>query len=288
MHPDDAARALLVDGGFARIESRHGSTIMRVRVTETQSAGEVFAAMHWSENNASTGPADRLVGGACDPVSGQPELKATAVMARPQPMAWHGLLLRRASVRLQAADYWCRIAIDGGFGYTLSGIEKLAADDETPDAARILAWLGAAPTSDLAVYADPARGVFRYASFVDGALDACLFIARDPKSLPDRAAAVMMFSEPPPDHNRARVLAGVSLAGIPSPGPTVCACFAVGRATIVEAVQSAKLTSVAEIGTTLRAGTNCGSCLPELATILREAEGAASRTLQEETVVTAG
>jgi assimilatory nitrate reductase catalytic subunit len=80
-----------------------------------------------------------------------------------------------------------------------------------------------------------------------------------------------MFGETPPDHNRARVLAGVSLAGVASPGPTVCACFAVGRATIAEAIQSGGLTSVAEIGAALRAGTNCGSCLPELATILREA-----------------
>jgi assimilatory nitrate reductase catalytic subunit len=286
VHPDDAARAQLLDGGFARIESRHGGTIMRVRVTGTQTCGEVFAAMHWSENNSSTGPADRLVGAACDPVSGQPELKATAVTVLLQPVAWHGLLLRRTNVRLQSADYWCRIAIDGGFGYTLSGVDKLAADDETPDAARILAWLGVAATADLAVYADPARGVFRYASFVDGVLEACLFIARDPASLPDRAAAIMMFGEPPPDHNRARVLAGVSLAGVPSPGPTVCACFAVGRATIMEAIQSGQLATVAEIGAALRAGTNCGSCLPELAAMLREAGVAtgASRALQEETV----
>jgi assimilatory nitrate reductase catalytic subunit len=283
MHPDDAARAQLVDGGFARIESRHGAAIMRVRVSEAQPCGEVFAAMHWSENNSSAGPADRLVGAACDPVSGQPELKATAVSVKPQPVAWHGLLLRRACVRLQSDDYWCRFAVEGGFGYTLSGIDKLAADDDTPDAPRILAWLGAAATSDLAVYADPARGVFRYASFADGALDACLFIARDPKCLPDRAAATMMFGEPPPDHDRARVLAGVSLAGVASPGPTVCACFAVGRATIVAAIQSAKLASVAEIGAALRAGTNCGSCLPELAAILHEAETAkgAPRVLQE-------
>jgi assimilatory nitrate reductase catalytic subunit len=87
MHPDDAARAQLVDGGFARIESRHGSAIMRVRVSEAQTCGEVFAAMHWSEDNSSAGPADRLVGAACDPVSGQPELKAAAVTVRPQPVA---------------------------------------------------------------------------------------------------------------------------------------------------------------------------------------------------------
>jgi assimilatory nitrate reductase catalytic subunit len=286
VNPDDAARAQLVDGGFARIESRHGAAIMRVRVTETQACGEVFAAMHWSKNNSSTGPADTLVGAACDPVSGQPELKATAVMVLPQPMAWHGLLLRRACVRLPSPDYWCRIAIEGGFIYALSGIEQLAADDETPDAARVLAWLGVAATTDLAVYADPARGVFRYASFIDGALEACLFIARDCASLPDRETAGMMFAQAPPDHNRARVLAGVSLAGVASPGPTICACFAVGRATIVEAVQSAKLASVAAIGMALRAGTNCGSCLPELATILRDAGAAecAAHALQDATL----
>jgi assimilatory nitrate reductase catalytic subunit len=286
MHPDDAARAQLVDSSFARIESRHGAAIMRVRVTKTQRCGEVFAAMHWSENNSSVGPADKLVGAACDPVSGQPELKATAVTVLPQPMAWHGLLLRRACVQLQPTDYWCRIAIEGGFGYTLSGIDKLAADHDAPDAARILAWLGVAAASDLAVYADPARGVFRYARFVDGTLDACLFVARDRASLPDRAAATLMFGETPPDDNRARVLAGVSLAGVASPGPMVCACFAVGRATIVEAVASGKLASVAEIGKTLRAGTNCGSCLPELATILRETEATtyASHALHETAV----
>src|SRR5262249_9444408 len=145
-------------------------------------------------------------------------------------------------------------------------------------AVRVLAWLGAAAASDLAVYADPARGMFRYASFADGALDACLFIARDPASLPDRAAAIMMFGEAPPDHNRARVLAGVSLAGVASPGPTVCACFAVGRTTIMEAIAVGELASVAEIGAALRAGTNCGSCLPELAAILREAEAAKAPT----------
>jgi assimilatory nitrate reductase catalytic subunit len=286
MNPDDAARAQIVDGGFARIESRHGAAIMRVRVTETQTCGQVFAAMHWSENNSSAGPVDRLVGAACDPLSGQPELKATAVRIWPQTVAWHGLLLRRACVRPQSADYWCRFAIAGGFGYALCGQDKLAADGEPPAAARILAWLGIDATSDVAVYADPGRGLFRYASFLDGALDACLFVARDPKNLPDRAAAILMFGEPAPDHNRARVLAGASLAGIASPGPIVCACFAVGRATIIQAIEAAKLTSAAEIGTALRAGTNCGSCLPELAAILRAAEIARGtpRRLQQATV----
>jgi assimilatory nitrate reductase catalytic subunit len=282
MHPDDAADAQIANGGFARIQSRHGAAIMRVRVTDAQRRGEVFAAMHWSRTNTSAGPVDGLVGAACDPVSGQPEFKATAVTVSPQPMAWHGLLMRRDHAQLASSDYWCRIAIDAGLAYTLAGIDPLAADHEVPEAARILAWLGleglgAAQASDLAVYADPARGVFRYAHFAGGRLNACLFIARDPASLPDRAGAVIMFNEAPPDHNRARVLAGVPLAGVASPGPTVCACFAVGRNTIVEAIRSQNLVNVAGISAALRAGANCGSCLPELAVILnstRAEEGA--------------
>jgi assimilatory nitrate reductase catalytic subunit len=212
------------------------------------------------------------------------------VTVQPQPMAWHGLLLRRDYAQLEAPDYWCRIAINGGFAYTLAGVAPLAADHETPDAARILAWLGlekpdlkalGAAAPDLAVYADPARGVFRYANFADGRLDACLFIARNPASLPDRAAAVMMFSEAPPDHNRTRVLAGVSLAGVASPGPTVCACFAVGRNTMVDAIRSGNFTVVAQISAALRAGTNCGSCLPELAMILSETRAAGSAPGEE-------
>jgi assimilatory nitrate reductase catalytic subunit len=207
------------------------------------------------------------------------------VMVEPQPMAWHGLLLQRDHVRLQSPDYWCRIAIDGGFAYALAGVEALAADHETPDATPIMEWLGlkgtgAAGASDLAVYADPARGVFRYARFAAGRLAACLFIARDPASLPDRAAAVMMFTEAPPEDNRARVLAGVPLAGVASPGPTVCACFAVGRNAIVTAIRSNNLATVAAISSALRAGTNCGSCLPELAVILRETQ-AEARNLKQ-------
>ena len=54
-------------------------------------------------------------------------------------------------------------------------------------------------------------------------------------------------------------------------GPIVCACFGVGLHTLHDAIADERLTSVAEIGQTLRAGTNCGSCIPELKAILTEA-----------------
>jgi assimilatory nitrate reductase catalytic subunit len=52
-------------------------------------------------------------------------------------------------------------------------------------------------------------------------------------------------------------------------GPKVCACFGVTRDAIRHAVATHRLNSVQQIGVLLRAGTNCGSCIPELQEILR-------------------
>jgi NAD(P)H-nitrite reductase large subunit len=63
-----------------------------------------------------------------------------------------------------------------------------------------------------------------------------------------------------------------------SAGPIVCACFSVGLATIRAAIETGAAANVEGIGEALRAGTNCGSCLPELKRIVADAVGAAADT----------
>jgi assimilatory nitrate reductase catalytic subunit len=53
----------------------------------------------------------------------------------------------------------------------------------------------------------------------------------------------------------------------------VCACFGVGRTTICDAIASGAR-SAAEVGALLKAGTNCGSCIPELKRLIAQAETA--------------
>ena len=50
--------------------------------------------------------------------------------------------------------------------------------------------------------------------------------------------------------------------------PIVCACFDVGVNTIVAAIARGEATSVESIGALLKAGSNCGSCRPELKGLL--------------------
>ena len=117
---------------------------------------------------------------------------------------------------------------------------------------------------------DKRRGVLRVAAVFDGALEACLFLSRDASSLPNEAAIIPMLGAPVPDSARARLLAGRMYDATAAEGPKVCACFGVTRDAVRHAVATHRLRSVKQIGVLLQAGTNCGSCVPELDEILRD------------------
>jgi len=69
---------------------------------------------------------------------------------------------------------------------------------------------------------------------------------------------------------RRMLLSGKSADGLADAGPIVCACFGVGRSTICDAI-AAGASSAAAIGARLNAGTNCGSCVPELKRLIAQA-----------------
>jgi assimilatory nitrate reductase catalytic subunit len=125
--------------------------------------------------------------------------------------------------------------------------------------------------AELAEYADAQRGIYRAAAFVDGQLAGCLFIGPAETALQWDAVKALFEGETLGDDARRVLLSGRSADGLVSAGPIVCACFSVGLATIRDAIQSGAATSVETIGQALRAGTNCGSCLPELKRIVADA-----------------
>ena len=171
-----------------------------------------------------------------------------------------------------APFYWARAPIESGHAFTLVGWEPLPGGRGTEAWIAELLGAGAKPTAELVIYADPARGTFRYASLVAGRLDACLLLARDTTSLPQQEVLAALLGTAIAPEMRTYVLAGqgAGTAASRSSGRTVCACFAVGLQTLHRTIATRRLTSIAEIGTVLRAGTNCGSCIPELKAILSE------------------
>lgn len=268
LHPDDAAAAGILAGGLVRVTSREGSTVLRAAPTDALRRGEVFATMHWTDDFAGGGPIDRLIGGAVDPISGQPELKAMPVAIAAVASPWRGLLLSREPVRPGGAVSWSRVPVTDGHLLALDGLEAAANDDGW--LAGLVGGIAGDAAAERVELDDSARGIRRIAWLRDGRLEACLFLALRPgAALPSREAAAALLQLTVDAAGRAAVLAGGAARG-PAAGKIVCACFSVGLATLRDAIARDRLVSVEAIGATLRAGTNCGSCIPELRELLRE------------------
>jgi assimilatory nitrate reductase catalytic subunit len=270
VHPNDAARHGLVDGDFARITTDYGQCTLKVVVTPRQQRGMLFAPIHWSEATASAARVGALVAPLTDPFSGQPENKATPASIAPYDYVFRGFALSRTRLRLPDHAWWARVAITGGIGYLIA---------DKADLAGWSAWLRSAVKSQLAEYSDFGGGVYRAASFAAGRIEVCLFLgpagdAGDWNVVTEMFAAGVLGED-----QRKTLLSGKSMDGIANAGPVVCACFGVGRDAICDAVASGA-GSAAEIGTRLKAGTNCGSCIPELKRLIAQiGAGSGQRSL---------
>jgi assimilatory nitrate reductase catalytic subunit len=202
-----------------------------------------------------------LVAPFTDPYSGQPENKATPVSITAYEYVFRGFALSRAPLGLPDHAWWARVTVGGGHGYLLA---------DNADLTGWSSWLRSVAGEDLAEYRDFGGGVYRAASFAADGIETCLFLgpardAGDWNVVKDLFAAGALG-----DDQRRMLLSGKSMDGLASAGPVVCACFGVGRNTICDAFASGAR-SAGELGMRLKAGTNCGSCIPELKRLIAQA-----------------
>ena len=260
VHPEDARTAALQDGDFACVASEFGSAVLRVRISDGQRRGEIFAPIHWSAETSSDGRVGALVQPATDRYSGQPEMKATAARVAPVRFARHGFMLTREPVEIDR-DWWsARVAVTGGQGVLLATDRSI---EECSIAARAL-FSGA----ELAEFQDAERGLYRMAAFIEGRMIGAFFVGPADAPCGWDAVKALFAAEDLAAVERRLLLSGRDASGLADAGPTVCACFGVGLAKIRDLVTSGGAASVEEIGACLRAGTNCGSCVPELRKIV--------------------
>ncbi|MBY0612453.1 MAG: molybdopterin-dependent oxidoreductase [Beijerinckiaceae bacterium] len=255
VHPDDAATAGLRDGGLARLASPHGAAVLRVVVTERQNRGSLFAPIHWNDETAGEGRVGALVHGFTDPYSGQPEAKATPVAIEAVSRRRHGFVLSRQRWRLPRGSVHGWAAVEGGY------LARIATDAEPADLIAALEF-GAAGREVL-VYEDAARDLFRAALMHKGRLAAVVFLQPEGEAPFSLVVADAWRQAKLSAAERRLLLSGVSPQGVADHGPTICACFGVPQAAIETAILEGCGTTEA-IGGRLKAGTNCGSCVPEL------------------------
>lgn len=264
IHPEDASQKNIEDGALVRIFSRWGEVIARARFSEDQQKGSLFVPIHWSAQFASLGRVGAVVNPALDPISGQPEFKHTPVNISLYEPTWHGFLLTRRDLDVSDASYWVKATGKQFYRYELAGEQ---APKDWPAWARSI-LCSADDDINWVEYLDVGNRSYRGVRLVGGRIESCIFIAPNHK-LPSRSWLGGLFAkENVSDTERNALLAGRSPAGQKDVGRIVCACFSVGTNTIIDAIKSQRLTTVEEIGAVLQAGTNCGSCIPELRVIL--------------------
>lgn len=266
LHPHDALLCGVREGELARVTSAWGEMVGRVVHSGGIARGDAFAPIHWSAMNASDARVGALVNPVVDPVSGEPEFKHTPVRVAPFVVEWQAFVLSRTALALDSVANWTRVQGEGFIRYELGGRGRI-------DAQWARALLGATGQDDWIEYEDQGAGAYRAAWLVDGRLQACVLVGRR-AALPAREWLGSLFAEEAlTPLQRAVLLAGRAPKQGGDPGPTVCACFGVGRNTICAAIRERGLRTRAEVSACLKAGSNCGSCLPEIGSLLAQAAG---------------
>ncbi|GAA0584142.1 molybdopterin-dependent oxidoreductase [Halomonas salifodinae] len=269
--PEDALVLGVGDQQLARLTGAGGDYLGRVRLTKGQRRGEVFVPMHWSDRFSGSARMGSLLEAHLDPLSGQPESKHGAVALTPLPVAWEATLLVADDLAVPPdwctdAAYWARIPLAHGQRWQLAGAPESADRDW-------LAWLAHhLPVAAALWLEDPAGGRLRAAGIEDGRLRWWLMVG-PPAELPglawlDERLAEAARDEALAPERRRRLLAGCD-DGAADSGPVVCSCHQVGQKAIVTAIRGGEA-SVESLGARLACGTQCGSCIPELKSLIEE------------------
>ena len=273
MHPDDANQLGIAAQDVVTLESRWGLARARIQITTDQRLGSVFMPMHWTGVMASNSRVGAVVNPVVDAVSGQPENKHTPVRVRRFDAKWHGFLLSEHPMPLPATDY--AVAIRGGkfWRFELAGRESPDSCVELANELQGNMQMALPANTETLEYVDAAHGVYRRAYVFEGRLLAVCFLGAD-VALPERNWLAMLIGKELSALDRRALLSGRPANPAFDVGRIICACFVVGEKTIRKSIAVKNLDSVAAIGKCLKAGTNCGSCQPELKQILNSCQAA--------------
>lgn len=266
LHPDDAKNYGITAKSLVSVTSEQGSIIVRANISEAQQPGNIFIPIHWNDQFSKNSVVSKLIAAQADPISGQPEFKHTAVTIEEKKPAWYGFVLSRRQLIISNASYWSVSKGRDLWRYELAGDE--AAGDWANCARQLLCQN--ASNVEWVEYFDPAQNRYRGARIENGHLESCIFIGPD-QDLPEHDwLAQLLAKESLQEDERISLLTGKPSSGQHDIGAIVCSCFSVGINTLTDAIKSQNLTNVEAVGSALKAGTNCGSCIPEIKKIIKD------------------
>ena len=295
LNPQDMERRGLKDGDLVHVTSKRGSILVPLQGSDDIGLSQAFIAMHWGAEYLSglSSTGERLAGvnalttSAYCPSSKQPELKHAAVKVLKAELPWTLLamawlpetdaLSAQRCLRELMAKFPFASCVP--FGRERAGVLFRAAAHDAPEPALIAsieALLGL-NTADALRYADKRLGQHRAARLVrvgevtrlDG-----FMLAGDTRA--EAWLKPLLQDELPADaYGRRLLMPGAKPpVAIEAKGRQVCTCFNVTDLAITERLATCEGSDderLATLQASLRCGTNCGSCVPELKRLVRAA-----------------
>jgi assimilatory nitrate reductase catalytic subunit len=267
--------------------------VLPVQASAQMSPSQAFIAMHWGEEFVSgrTGSGERTAGvnaitsPAYCPKSKQPELKHAAVKILKAELPWRMLgvawlpdneaLHARDQLRQAMREFAYAACVP--FGRERTGVLfRAAAYEAAPDEliARIEALLGLA-SSDVLHYADKRRGQRRSMRLLPSGSDLRLqgFLLAGDISAEAWIKTLLQDELPAQAYGRLLLVPGAKApVAVAARGKQVCTCFNVTETDIAACLAQGTGSADAQLQrlqASLKCGTNCGSCVPELKRIVR-------------------
>ncbi|WP_026052693.1 nitrate reductase [Gayadomonas joobiniege] len=261
IHPRDAEQLMLEAHQVARVKSAQGECLVRVKLDEGQRRGDLFMPMHWNKMFASSANVNQLLNTNIDPVSGQPEFKHTAVHAEKFAADYYGVIYSREAVTADS-EYWAKAPTSAGHQLVFAGTKPV--ED----------WLSWCQQHSLVQgewfkFENKTEQASKIFCYRDNRLEYVCYVQRQPISQDNSWLNEMFLLDQFSGDEINAVLCGAPSEGM-AKGRQICSCFKVGEKQIIEAIQTEGDETVEALGQRLKCGTNCGSCKPDLAALIRE------------------
>ena len=310
MNAQDMARRQLLEGDLVHVTSKRGSIVVPLQASAEVAMSQAFMAMHWGgeylSGLSSTGQplagVNALTTSAYCPSSKQPELKHAAVKILKAELPWTLLamawlpdgdaLAARAQLKalMTAFPFTSCVPFSDNTpladaGRQRTGVLFRAAGHEAPPTALLLELeriLGLDGSYSLR-YADKKKGQHRTIRLARHADQAELtgFVLAGDTSAQAWISTLLKDQLPAQAYGRLLLLPGAKPpVAVQSRGTLVCSCFDVTDMAIDAQLQAASQSGdslrtdeerLAALQASLKCGSNCGSCLPELKRRVRSA-----------------
>nr|WP_320135575.1 nitrate reductase [uncultured Amphritea sp.] len=254
----DAKHYDIAEHDLVEISSPQGRCLVKAKLTANQLTGSLFMPIHWTAQFASAARVDSLFASIKDPISGQPEAKHCPVAVRKVDTAWRGVLISQNELTSLPCEYWCKVPLPTGFRYELAGLQQ-------PKSWPLWLQQIIQPGNDRIELNSASN--YRLISFQQQRPELLFFASTD--TLPSSTWLSKQFEQSIDSAaQRMSLLGGKPMDNSDDGGAIICSCFEVGENTIRQAIRQGA-NSTDALATQLKCGSNCGSCLPEIRSMLR-------------------